>query len=271
MSRPTLKKGSKGDDVTDLQKLLLQHGRDVGSYGADGDFGGGTDTAVRQFQASENLGVDGIVGKMTWAALEGSEGTSDTPTEAPTSEKDKLREKIPDGISDQRRAVLMSAISDLGKSEQGSSNWSPEIAHLVDGYNEFWKTGSTDHYPWCAMACSVWIGIGCGKGSSGTDMEWKATPIKKFYGGASQYEDLGKQDGCWVEETEEAPAGSVFTMARGGSGSDPSQAAKAGHVGIIICDNGDGTVTTIEGNVSDKVKSYNREKKDLHGFVTWWE
>jgi len=101
-------------------------------------------------------------------------------------------------------------------------------------------------------------------------MDWKSTPIGKFYGGASQYEDLGKKPGWWVEETGEAPAGSVFTMARGGSSSDPSQSTKAGHVGMVICDNGDGTITTCEGNVSNKVKSYVRKKTDLHGFVQWW-
>lgn len=39
------------------------------SDGVDGLFGPETDRRVRQFQANENLAVDGEVGKNTWTAL----------------------------------------------------------------------------------------------------------------------------------------------------------------------------------------------------------
>lgn len=39
------------------------------SDGVDGLFGPVTDQRVRQFQTTEKLAVDGIVGKNTWAAL----------------------------------------------------------------------------------------------------------------------------------------------------------------------------------------------------------
>ena len=63
---PTLRRGSKGDDVRTVQRALGFSGADV-----DGDFGPKTEAAVRAFQASEGLGVDGVVGKNTWAALLG--------------------------------------------------------------------------------------------------------------------------------------------------------------------------------------------------------
>jgi peptidoglycan hydrolase-like protein with peptidoglycan-binding domain len=53
--------GSRGADVTYLQGKL--------HIAADGDFGPQTDRAVRLFQQQHGLGVDGIVGPQTWAAI----------------------------------------------------------------------------------------------------------------------------------------------------------------------------------------------------------
>lgn len=66
-----LSKSCKGDAVKALQGALIALGYDCGSYGADGDFGVGTDTAVRKLQADYGLSADGIVGKDTWAAVLG--------------------------------------------------------------------------------------------------------------------------------------------------------------------------------------------------------
>lgn len=68
--RQTLRKGSKGAEVTYLQTKLTERGYSLGKI--DGDFGSKTDTAVKQFQTDNSLAVDGIVGKNTWDALENS-------------------------------------------------------------------------------------------------------------------------------------------------------------------------------------------------------
>ncbi|HEX6863195.1 MAG TPA: peptidoglycan-binding domain-containing protein, partial [Thermoanaerobaculia bacterium] len=59
--------GSSGEEVVRIQERL----RDLGLYtGAiDGRFGGGTESAVKAFQAQEDLEVDGIVGPETFEAL----------------------------------------------------------------------------------------------------------------------------------------------------------------------------------------------------------
>lgn len=64
-----LKKGMSGDDVKVLQELLLKLGYDLGSYGADGEFGAATEKAVMAFQRRNNLTADGKYGDKTHAAL----------------------------------------------------------------------------------------------------------------------------------------------------------------------------------------------------------
>lgn len=66
-----LSRGCEGEDVKSLQILLIGYGYSCGSYGADGDFGSATDSAVRKFQKAKGIGVDGIVGSETWGKLLG--------------------------------------------------------------------------------------------------------------------------------------------------------------------------------------------------------
>lgn len=77
---PTLRRGSKGEYVTLLQTKLVGKGYSVGYAGIDGDFGSGTEKAVKQFQQDHGLAVDGIVGKMTWKALNEQESNLYTVT-----------------------------------------------------------------------------------------------------------------------------------------------------------------------------------------------
>ena len=67
-----LAKGSGGADVKVLQTLLIVGGCSCGSAGADGDFGSGTDAAVRKYQKANGLTADGVVGAVTWGKLLGA-------------------------------------------------------------------------------------------------------------------------------------------------------------------------------------------------------
>jgi len=69
-ARPVLRNGSRGRDVRDMQLLLIGHGFPLPRFGADGAFGSETERAVRGFQKSRGLAVDGVCGPKTWAALE---------------------------------------------------------------------------------------------------------------------------------------------------------------------------------------------------------
>ena len=65
-----LKKGSTGEAVKTMQKMLITCGYDCGSAGADGDFGSGTEKALKEYQAAAKLDVDGQYGPKTKSALE---------------------------------------------------------------------------------------------------------------------------------------------------------------------------------------------------------
>lgn len=56
-----LKKGSSGDEVKKLQKILM--------LPVDGIFGSQTQNAVKKFQLQNDIKVDGIVGNITWQLL----------------------------------------------------------------------------------------------------------------------------------------------------------------------------------------------------------
>ena len=66
-----LKRGMKGADVRTLQAALIAYGYSCGAAGADGDFGSGTEAALKKFQTKYGLGADGIAGKGTWGKLLG--------------------------------------------------------------------------------------------------------------------------------------------------------------------------------------------------------
>lgn len=72
LKRPTLRQGSSGDHVRDLQLLLnaTRHETQLPLLKVDGDFGPKTDAAVEEFQRGVGLVADGVVGPKTWAKLE---------------------------------------------------------------------------------------------------------------------------------------------------------------------------------------------------------
>ena len=68
---PTIKKGMQGTAVKVLQRMLLANGCTLPRYGADGNAGAETVEAVKAFQTTHKLTVDGVAGPLTWAALAG--------------------------------------------------------------------------------------------------------------------------------------------------------------------------------------------------------
>lgn len=69
---PVLRKGSKGNEVKTLQRLLKAlgyKGSDAKDLSIDGDFGSKTYHALYTCQTAKGLTVDGICGKQSWTSL----------------------------------------------------------------------------------------------------------------------------------------------------------------------------------------------------------
>jgi hypothetical protein len=64
---PIIQRGARGPVVERIQRRLKQLGHYIGPI--DGDFGGGTESAIISFQRAKKLTADGKVGKQTLAAL----------------------------------------------------------------------------------------------------------------------------------------------------------------------------------------------------------
>ncbi|MDV2684420.1 peptidoglycan-binding protein [Alkalihalophilus lindianensis] len=80
----TLRLGMTHSDVTELQNALKEKGfftyeRATGYYGTI------TEQAVRDFQRANNLTVDGIAGRQTFAALKGNSGQAAPSTPSPSA------------------------------------------------------------------------------------------------------------------------------------------------------------------------------------------
>jgi peptidoglycan hydrolase-like protein with peptidoglycan-binding domain len=76
MAEPLLKKGSSGEAVRQLQQALTDLGFHPGAV--DGQFGTQTEAAVKSFQGAHGIGVDGVVGEITWLNIDEADMSNPT-------------------------------------------------------------------------------------------------------------------------------------------------------------------------------------------------
>ena len=107
---PTVRQGDRGAAVTKLQELLTAASYEVGAV--DGIFGGKTREAVRAFQSDMGLKVDGIVGRKTWAVLDGVKETAKPkePAPIPTPPEPAVPEVAPNTPSPIDRAGMLTEL-----------------------------------------------------------------------------------------------------------------------------------------------------------------
>lgn len=116
--------GSKGDDVTELQKLLKNNG--YTDLAVDGDFGDKTQAAVTNFQEKNGLAVDGIVGTNTWGALKKAQASSAT---APAETKAPTFENKPSDTVAQAEALLQQHLAQKPGAYQ--STWQDQLNETI--------------------------------------------------------------------------------------------------------------------------------------------
>lgn len=118
----TVRQGSTGEAVRAAQTQLNRYGAGLA---VDGQFGSGTDSAVRSFQSSHGLSADGVVGAQTWQTLVGGGGGT------------------PGGFA------LPLARSAAGRSDYAASHWNstPAVDLMVSYVPAYAVTATVaDHY-----------------------------------------------------------------------------------------------------------------------------
>ena len=127
--------GSKGSEVTELQKLLNQNGY---SLDVDGDFGEKTQAAVKDYQQKNNLSVDGIVGTNTWGALNGTykpnnntgnTATNTTTTNTATDTGFKYDAYQESDVVKQAQALLQQQMAN--KPGDYTSSWQSQLTDII--------------------------------------------------------------------------------------------------------------------------------------------
>lgn len=83
--RAFLRHGARGPAVRAIQEFLIKQGFNLGSAGADGDWGAMTTIAVKAWQKGAGLSDDGIIGKGTLGAMDSGKVVAPPAPPAPSS------------------------------------------------------------------------------------------------------------------------------------------------------------------------------------------
>jgi len=251
VTRELIKKGNTGTLVQELQSILneLDYAVPVNSV-----FDAQTEQAVKDFQSShldkheQPLTVDGVVGALTWWALE-----NPRPRVASgVIEYDKLPPSEY-GESPLGRAALRIAINELkaGAGEVGGNNKGPWVQKYME------PAGLPDGYPWCAAFVS-WCFLQAVGGNR------KDMPFKYSAGARDVFNQLKSKGWSFSGDSEKQPMpGDVVCWWR------TSLASVNGHIGFVHhCK--DGFLYTIEGNKAANVAGFSYVKtriEKLLGFA----
>lgn len=101
--RPTIRRGSRGTAVVELQEILNMAGYDCGAV--DGIFGTKTFNALVAFQTDAKLDPDGVCGPKTWKALDIAEAQA--PVAPPTPDQIQTYRVTIEGVTYQQYRQIL--------------------------------------------------------------------------------------------------------------------------------------------------------------------
>jgi hypothetical protein len=216
-SYKTLRKGSKGKNVIELQCILNKLFSPSSVLIADGDFGENTKKAIIQFQIKANLTADGIAGNSTWKSL--LEASSD-----------KMAIEIPQFLlADIAKKYI--GTTEAGDNLAGTSKKMLEIFNADD----LMVNGKTDGYPWCAAFVSMCVQKLCKSSLFFSALNPPREPsVNRFLN------IWAKQHNCLIFK----PSDILFKATKG-----DIVVFTFSHIGIVESNNGS-IIKTIEGNTN---------------------
>lgn len=270
VNMPTLRKGSRGAAVADLQRRLTAAGFNSGA--PDGDFGSITLAAVKSFQRSRGITVDGIVGSQTWGQLYAQ---PTKPTPITPSKPACTAIWSPVMLTTLRSNIVITAVGERLRWKNGVLKEVDAAARniLID----YWKTGlgmtqskaenfTDNRYAWSA-AFICWVLRKAGAGADFKYNSYHSTYIAAAYqnrmsGNCSPFKayrihEAAPQLGDLVCTTYEK--GVTTDLAR-------VQPNTGGYHCDIVVKVEPRKLTTLGGNVSDSV-GQKTITTDANGFV----
>ena len=229
--KPTLRKGDSGAEVTTLQNML--NSQDIGApLIPDGQFGPLTQKAVMTFQSLRGQPIDGVVGPMTWTALNSGAQVADNQV-PPEGEEHAtsylpLDEVLEVGSKGKTVKLAQGLLNSLGAQLEidGAFGWithgSVSKFQRVNGLSE---TGSIEREDWLRL------GSGKAKRLDGDEVKDDGQPgIQKGFGTTKTTDNGGPNDYQWTSwvNPESPPGGMIgqIYFPTGGTELDDEDAAE---------------------------------------------
>lgn len=214
---------STPEDIETLQKYLMFLDYDLPRFGADGDYGGETISAIEAYQQDNGLEITGIADTSTLQHMA-------TKINEMGSSIDFAEMKL-------RNELVESAMSYVGTLETDGNNRSPQIAEFLraDKYSDSLSSNSSLAAPlgsaWCAGFASYVLDA---IDPQIIDYNVLAKGIMRQFDKNGAFYDVNS------EYTPEP--GDMIFFERGAFGD------WRGHVGFVVEVKEDGTIVTVEGN-----------------------
>ena len=185
-----IKKGtSRQGDTVLLQELLVHAGY---SLTVDGDFGAGTERAVRDFQRQHDLVADGIVGAKTWMVF-----ASQYPTFYQSLTQRFLTERDLQQVADEL-SVEVAAVKAVRTVEAGGTGFWGERPKILFERHWFWRKLKA-------------FGLNVSDYRANND-DILSSRAGGYVGGVKEYDRLGRAQAIHAEAALESASWGLFQI-----------------------------------------------------------